>query len=251
MMVASVDEVFADEFFASLYDHFNPWTPSDQFYLELARETGPRVLDLGCGTGMLACRLAADGCAVTGVDPAKGMLRVARSRAGAGRVTWVEADGRTLRLPQQFDLITMTGHAFQALLTDEDAVALLRSAASHLAPDGRLALESRNPARKAWLSWTRDNGRVVATEEHGRIEESYNSEADPGSGIVCLTHCYRFLHQGTTRTSHSRLRFIDQQHLMRLLADARLVPVTWYGDWDRAPLLPDSGEMIVVARRQA
>jgi ubiquinone/menaquinone biosynthesis C-methylase UbiE len=88
-MAAPVDEVFADEFFASIYDYFNPWTPSDQFYLELTRETGPRVLDLGCGTGMLACRIAADGCAVTGVDAAKGMLRVSRSREGAERVTWI------------------------------------------------------------------------------------------------------------------------------------------------------------------
>ncbi len=250
-MAVPVDEVFANEFFASLYDYFNPWTPSDQFYLELARETGPRVLDIGCGTGMLACRIAADGCAVTGVDAANGMLRVACSREGAERVAWIEADGRTLRLSQQFDLIYMTGHAFQALLTDDDAVALLRRAAWHLAPDGRLALETRNPARKAWRCWTRDNGRVVATERHGRIEESYDSEAESDFGIVHLTHYYRFLDQGTTRTSHSQLRFIDQQHLARLLADAGLVPVTWYGDWDRAPLLPNSREMIVVARRQA
>ncbi len=88
-MAAPVDEVFADEFFASRYDNFNPWTPSDQFYLELARETGPRVLDLGCGTGMLACRLAADGCEVAGVDPAKGMLHLARSRVGSELVTWI------------------------------------------------------------------------------------------------------------------------------------------------------------------
>jgi hypothetical protein len=47
------------------------------------------------------------------------------------------------------------------------------------------------------------------------------------------------------------LRFIDQRHLVRRLADAGLVPVTWYGDWDRTPLLPNSREMIVVARRQA
>jgi SAM-dependent methyltransferase len=216
--------------------------------LELARQTGRRVLDVGCGTGMLACRIAAEGHEVTGVDAARGMLHVARSRPGAARVTWIEADCRTLQLPRQFDLIYMTGHAFQALLTDADAVALLRRAALHLAPEGRLALESRNPACRAWLSWTRENGRVVATEQHGRIEESYDTDAEPGSGIVCLTHHYRFLDQGTTRTGQSRLRFIEQPHLARLLTDAGLMPVAWYGDWDRAPLRPDSREMIVVAR---
>lgn len=246
--MAAVDEVFADESFASLYDYFNPWTPSDQFYLELVRQSGPRVLDLGCGTGMLACRIAAEGREVTGVDPAKGMLHVARSRAGADRVTWIEMDGRTLQLPQQYDLIYMTGHAFQALLTDADAVALLRSAARHLTRDGRLALESRNPARRAWLSWTLDNVRIAATQQHGRIAESYATDVEPGGDVVRLTHYYRFLDRGMVRIGRSSLRFIEQQHLARLLADAGLVPVSWYGEWDRTPLLPHSREMIVVAR---
>ena len=43
-------------------------------------KSGAHVLDLGCGTGLLACRIAEEGFAVTGVDPAEGMLRVARAR---------------------------------------------------------------------------------------------------------------------------------------------------------------------------
>ncbi|MEJ0015576.1 MAG: class I SAM-dependent methyltransferase [Acetobacteraceae bacterium] len=243
----AVDEVFADDFFASLYDFFNPWTPSDEFYLGLARERGGRVLDLGCGTGMLACRIAADGCSVTGLDPAPGMLKVARAREGADAVTWIEADGRVFRSAARFDLIIMTGHAFQALLTDEDALALLRTAAHHLAEGGRFAFETRNPAHEAWRGWTRANGRVVTTEQYGRVEESYDTEADATTGIVRLTHWYRFLDEGTQATGHSRLRFIGRAHLERLLAAAGLVPAAWYGDWDRAPLTPDSREMIVVA----
>ena len=78
------DEVFEDSLFASLYDHFNGWDICDDFYLGLARtlKSGARVLDLGCGTGLLACRIAEEGFAVTGVDPAEGMLSVAQSAAG-------------------------------------------------------------------------------------------------------------------------------------------------------------------------
>jgi hypothetical protein len=36
---------------------------------------------------------------------------------------------------------------------------------------------------------------------------------------------------------------------MRLLAAANLIPITWYGDWDRTPLTPASSEFIVVACR--
>ena len=133
-MSRPADEVFEDSLFASLYDHFNSWDTCDDFYLGLARtlKSGARVLDLGCGTGLLACRIAEEGLAVSGVDPAEGMLGVARSRPGGGRVSWIKSAGQTMRLAERFDLIYMTGHAFQALLTDDDAITVLRTARDHL-----------------------------------------------------------------------------------------------------------------------
>jgi len=76
-MIETVD-VFDDAVLASIYDDLNPWGACDDFYLGLARESGRGVLDLGCGTGRLACRIAAEGCEVVGVEPAAGMLGVAR-----------------------------------------------------------------------------------------------------------------------------------------------------------------------------
>ena len=248
-MPRQVDEVFEDEFLASLYDHFNTWDACDEFYLALARESGGRVLDLGCGTGMLACRIAHEGLSVTAADPAEGMLRVARSRAGAERVAWIKADGQSLRLSLRFNLIYMTGHAFQTLLTDDDAIAVLRTVHDHLAVEGRFAFESRNPARQAWLSWIAERRKLAATNEHGRVEEFFDAAADSRTGIVNLVHHYRFLDADKVITGRSRLRFIDQEHLVRLLAAAGLTPMTWYGDWDRSPLTPTSGEFIVLANR--
>jgi hypothetical protein len=110
------------------------------------------------------------------------MLRVARSRPGAERVSWIKAEGQTLRLPLRFDFIYMTGHAFQALLTDDDAIAVLRTAHDHLTDDGRFAFESRNPARKPWLSWTPDRRRAVTTTDHGQVEEFFDTAAIPTQG---------------------------------------------------------------------
>jgi SAM-dependent methyltransferase len=245
------DEVFEDSVFASLYDHFNGWDICDDFYLGLARtlKSGAHVLDLGCGTGLLACRIAEEGFAVTGVDPAEGMLGVARSRPGAQRVSWIKSVGQTVRLPQRFDLIYMTGHAFHALLTDDDAIAVLRTARDHLADDGLLAFETRNPARKAWLSWTSDKRRSAATVDHGEVEEFFDTKAEPDTGIVNLAAHYRFADTGRTLIGRSRIRFVDFDHLKRLLAAAKLAPATWYGDWDRSPLTETSREFIVLARR--
>ena len=248
-MPRQVDEVFEDSFFASLYDHFDAWDVCDDFYLKLALEIGGSVLDLGCGTGLLACRIAQDGLTVAGADPADGMLRVARSRPGAERVAWIKAAGQTLRLPQRFDLIYMTGHAFQALLTDDDAIAVLRNVRDHLTPGGRFAFESRNPAREAWQSWTPDKRRVVKTADHGRIEEFFDTVADPRTGIVDIAHHYRLLDADKTIVGRSRIRFVDLDHLARLLTAADLAPVAWYGDWDRTPLSATSREFIAVTRR--
>jgi SAM-dependent methyltransferase len=248
-MSRQTDEVFEDPRFASLYDHFNAWDVCDDFYLDLARETGGPVLDLGCGTGLLACRIAQEGLSVTGVDPAEGMLRVARSRPGAERVSWVKAEGQTLRLPECFNLIYMTGHAFQALLTDDDAIAVLRAVRDHLGSDGRFAFETRNPAKQAWLSWTPDRRRAVTTDERGTVEEFFDTMAHPDTGIVDIAAHYRFSDTGRTIVGRSRIRFVDLDHLTRLLTAAKLVPVAWYGDWDRSPLSDASREFIAVTRR--
>ena len=125
-----------------------------------ATQSGGPVLDLGCGTGMLACGIAAKGLNVTAVDPAEAMLRIARTRPGGDKVNWIQSDGQSLRLPQRFNFIYMTGHAIQQLLTDDDAVGLLRAAADHLLPDGRFVFETRNPAAQAWLSWTPEHSRA-------------------------------------------------------------------------------------------
>ncbi len=242
-------DLFEDEFLASLYDHFNPWGVCDDFYLGLAREIGGSVLDLGCGTGMLACRIAMEGLQVTGVDPSEAMLRVARSRPGSERVHWIQAKGQTLLSPQRFDFIYMTGHAFQAVLTDDDALALMRTVHDHLTADGRFVFETRNPAKQAWLSRTPDKRNCVTTDEHGRIEESHTAVACGETGIVDLRNRYRFLDAGRTVVGHHRLRFIDRDHLHRLLIAAGLRPQLWYGDWDRSPLAGASPEIIVVARR--
>ena len=94
-------DVFDDPLLASVYDDLDPWAASDDFYLGLAREIGGAVLDLGCGTGRLACRIAAEGCEVVGAGPATGMPGVARARPGAEAVTWIPSDGQSLRLDRR------------------------------------------------------------------------------------------------------------------------------------------------------
>jgi SAM-dependent methyltransferase len=245
-------DIYSDDALVRLYDHFNPWAQDNEFYLSLARQTGGPVLDLGCGTGLAAVRMAEAGFRVVGADPAAGMLGLARTRPGTEQVEWIHAAGQDLALPGRFGLIYMTGHAFQAMLTDEDAVALLRNAGRHLAPGGCFAFETRNALAREWQSWNPAQWQErVEIAEYGSVEESGDVDHDPATGIVTIGHVYRFLDLGSERRGVTRIRFIDQAHLARLVERAGLVAQAYYGWWDKSPYEPESPEIIAVLGKAA
>ncbi|TIM85770.1 class I SAM-dependent methyltransferase, partial [Mesorhizobium sp.] len=146
------DLLYSDPDLVQFYDIENEGGVDFDYCVGFAKDAGS-VLDLGCGTGQLAAALA-DRRSVTGVDPAPAMLDVARRRAGGQRVDWVEADARNVRLGRRFDLVILTGHAFQVFLTPEDREAVLATIAVHLAADGCFIFDTRNPVAQEWLEWT-------------------------------------------------------------------------------------------------
>ena len=69
---------------------------------------------------------------------------------------WLHGDATGL--PElQVDLATMTANVAHVFLTDEDWSATLRGVHAALRPGGHLVFEVRDPARQAWLRWTREN----------------------------------------------------------------------------------------------
>lgn len=157
------EPLYADPIFARLYDYQCPWSPDAEYCLQLALSAAS-VLDIGCGTGRFCTTLAAHGHRdICGVDPAPGMLSIARSRNGSQAVEWIAGDARDIRIGRRFDLIVMTGHAFQTLLTDTDRAATFATIAAHLAPNGRFIFDSRNPVAREWVRWTTDLSRTTFT----------------------------------------------------------------------------------------
>ena len=131
---------------AELYDLDSGWSVDRDFYLALAGAAPQRILDLGCGTGLLCDAYAALGHSVTGADPAKAMLDVARQKPNGEKIEWVLSSAQDFRSPKRFDLIIMTGHAFQVFLEASDVLATFATMRQHLAPGGLIVFESRNPA---------------------------------------------------------------------------------------------------------
>jgi SAM-dependent methyltransferase len=178
---------------------------------------------------------------VTGVDGAAAMLAVARRKPYAERVEWVEASAETYRSQQRFDLIVMTGHAFQALLTDAGALAVLRTMRRHLKERGRAAFESRNP-RADWVGEWTARSRMLSG---GQLGESLNiTEAD--GEFISFQTSYRVLDR--TLSTSSTLRFSSREHIEALITHSGLRVREVFGDWSAGPFEPArSREMIFIS----
>lgn len=237
---------YTDPRLAAVYDPLNPPAADTAFYLALAGETPKTVLDMGCGTGLLASELAARGHRVTGADPSAAMLDIARHRAGGERVTWIETEAATLSLATRFDLIVMTGHVFQVFLEDRAVLAALRALRRHLAPGGRLAFETRNPAVRDWETWTPQETREwIEIPGIGTVEVHYDIGPADGELVAYETH-FRFAADDIV-VAPSVLRFMDRDTLAGFLAAAGFTDTIWYGNWNRSPPSDASPEIIAVA----
>ncbi len=99
----------------------------------LAPRPGERILDLGCGDGVLSERLAQAGCRVVGVDIDEGMLSAARARG----VQVVQASGENLPFEREFDAVFSNA----ALHWMTNAGAVLEGVHRALRPGGRFVAE--------------------------------------------------------------------------------------------------------------
>ncbi|MGA8115614.1 MAG: class I SAM-dependent methyltransferase [Actinocatenispora sp.] len=238
---------------AEMYDLLNPWDPdqhpADRFYHELVM-AAPSVLDVGCGTGaMLHCaREQGHTGWLVGLDPDRAALSRARRRAD---IEWIEAVAADAPAGADVALATMTGHAFQVLVTDDEVRASLAAVRRALLPGGCFAFETWHPQARAWEGWSPQNPDDVVEllDGTGRTVRVWH-EVDAVVDDVVTFHGTTAALDGTVLgTDRASLRFLDVTTLDAFLTEAGFEIEAQYGDWHRGPVTGDSHEIVTIARR--
>lgn len=243
-----VDRFFSDADLAASYDVLHP--PEQRgdfrFYLPLVM-SARAVLDVGCGTGALLrlAREAGHTGRLCGLDPGAGMLAQAGERSD---IEWVLGDLSSIDWERQFDLIVMTGHAFQVLLGDEELHTSLAAVRAALTERGRFAFETRNPLVREWEGWNAEPP-VEAIDASGAVVRMDREVEAFEDGFLRFTLTFTSPGWSQPQVSRSTLRFLGADALASFLSSAGLAVEAQFGDWGSEALTPASPEIITIARR--
>lgn len=239
-------EQLFDEDYLYFYEEFlsdeQSDTEAELIWRLLELEPGMEVLDLACGHGRIANRLAERGARVTGLDATPLFLERARADAAARgvEVDYVEGDMRELPWESRFDRIVNWFTAFGYFDDDEEDRRVLRAAHRALRPGGRLLIENNNTAELLGR-WQPS----VVTERDGNLMID-RSRFDPVSGRATTERV--IVRDGTTRSTTFSVRMFVAVELGAWLRDAGFSTVEFF-DRQGEPLTVESRRMLTVARR--
>jgi SAM-dependent methyltransferase len=242
--------VFSDADTAALYDLMNPWDPgswpAERYYHELVMGADS-VLDVGCGTGAMLAFARASGHRgrLAGLDPDLAALERASRHDG---IEWTPGTAADAAWTAEFDLATMTGHAFQCLIADQEVGASLAAVHAALRDGGRFAFETRHPQARAWLDWNPANASDL-TGPDGQPLRVWHEVESVAVDVVTLTETTARPDGTVLRVDRASLRFLDVPTLNAFLGAAGFQVEAQYGDWHRGPVTGDSREIVTIARK--
>jgi SAM-dependent methyltransferase len=185
------------------------------------------ALDVGCGTGLLASRLAAAGYEMTGVDPSEGMLEVLRARAPKMRA--VTASGTSLPFPDDsFDLV-LTVAVLHHIADPDDVRQTLGEMVRVARPSGRILVWDHNPRNPYW-------GPLMARVPQDPGEERLVSEEEVVDGLrdggaeilssIQLGMVPDFTPHAALRAAAAAERAVERTPLIRRLAAHNVILAT-------------------------
>jgi len=220
------------------------------FVLEQAAALGSpcRMLDVGCGTGVLVEKARRAGIVATGLDASQAMVRVAEGRSGQGAAAVCRM--QDIDEEAAYDLVVSLSWTLNYCADRADLLDVLRRLHRALRSEGRILLQVAHAAHV--------NGRLMEDREAG-----------PGGEPDDVGFFYRFvgldgddlpMRAEYVYVCKSLNELLYEQHLLRM-TDARVVAecaqqagfaeVEVYDSWRRDPLHGSPSPFVSAVKRSS
>jgi len=223
---------------------------SERFYLEQARESVGRVLELACGSGRLTIPIAQSGIDIIGADLSHSMIERARAKAVAAgvRVQFVEADMRNFNLGGPFAAIFIPGNSLLHLMTIEDLKQCLECVRRHLAPGGRLVFDISQWDLSRFVHDPSQRFPVMRLNhpELGEVAIEETARYDAAAQVREITWYLSAQGAPDFRVIEYRLRVIFPQELRLLLEATGFRVEKLYGEFTCVPFESSSPRQVCV-----
>jgi len=208
----------------------------------LSLSSGMRVLDVPCGEGRIAGRLAARGCEVVGVDATEQFVALARAQYPS--VAFHHGDIRSLPYESEFDAVVNWFTSFGYFDPDTND-RVLEGFARVLRPGGQLLIELHNPWRlMRLLEAGGGTSASVATVRDGLMADRLTYDE-----ATRRSRTERFIvRDGQLRRLEFVLEQVPGPQLARRLRHAGFATVRLLGD-NGSPLHRDSRRLLAVAQK--
>jgi SAM-dependent methyltransferase len=222
------------------------------FYLDIIRERGEPVLDVGCGTGRLLLDFLALGIDIDGVDNSAEMLELCRRKAERlGLAPNIRLQRmEELDLPRRYRTVLVPSSSFQLLLEPPGARQAIRRFHDHLEPGGTLVL----PFIVLTASYDRSHTAEAPLEDGTIVRRTGREAFDPATGLESTDDLYEVLRDGIVVRSERHVRdpatrAWREDEVAALCEEAGFVEVEWFANFTRAAHQPGDEVFTVVARR--
>ena len=256
---------------SEVYDILWPGVNDLSFYLELAKTHGSPILELGCGTGRLACELARLGFRTTGIDISPRMLERAEARKASlsyevqSLVEFELLSMTEFHLRRRFGLILAPFSTMFELSSAEERAATYCCCIKHLKDGGALIIDNWFKGEGQLADWGKPRPHGVVTflgdrkhpSQSGTRIQHFEAQEYGSDGLMELTIFVDELNTENTvhrKTFKVTRRYAHPDQTLEELEMAGFDEIDVYGGFNREelydPNLRGRGRQIFVAQQK-